>query len=137
MIHWCLNLKLLSSAAYHAMRTAGFIKLPSERTLRDYTHYFRSKTGFQQEVNEQLYKESKVNELPEHRRFCGIVLDKMKVKESLVYDKFTGEVVGFTDLGNINDELLHLEEACQGDEKHPTIATHILVLMVRGVFFKL
>ena len=137
MIRWCLNLKLLSSAAYHAMRTAGFIKLPSERTLCDYIHYFRSKTGFQQEVNEQLYKESKVNELPEHQRFCGIVLDEMKVKESLVYDKFTGKVVGFTDLGNINDELLHLEEACQGDEKHPTIATHILVLMVRGVFFKL
>ncbi len=29
----CLNLKLLSSAAYHALRTSGFIKLPSERTL--------------------------------------------------------------------------------------------------------
>ena len=33
MIKWCLNLKLLSSSAYHAMRSSGFITLPSERTL--------------------------------------------------------------------------------------------------------
>ena len=45
IIKWCLNLKLLSSAAYHSLRTSGFIKLPSERTLRDYTHFFRSKPG--------------------------------------------------------------------------------------------
>ena len=38
MIRWCLNLKLLSSSAYHSLRTSGFIKLPSERTMRDYTH---------------------------------------------------------------------------------------------------
>ena len=36
LIKWCLNLKLLSSSAYHAMRTSGFLKLPSVRTLRDY-----------------------------------------------------------------------------------------------------
>lgn len=93
MIRWCLNLKLLSSSAYHAMRSAGFIKLPTERTLRDYTHYFESKTGFQEEVNEQ---ESKVSELPEEKKYCGLVLDEMKVKENLVYDKHTGSVVGFT-----------------------------------------
>ena len=33
MIRWCLNLKLLSSSTYHSLRTYGFIKLPSERTL--------------------------------------------------------------------------------------------------------
>ena len=57
MIWWCLNLKLLSAAPYPAMRSVGYIRLPPERTLHDYTHYFNSKTGFQQEVNEQLRKE--------------------------------------------------------------------------------
>lgn len=47
MIRWCLNLKLLSSSSYHSLRTSGFIKLPSERTLRDYTHFFKAKCGFQ------------------------------------------------------------------------------------------
>lgn len=67
LIRWCLNLKLMSSSAYHAMRTAGFICLPSERTLRDYSNYFKCKAGFQLEVNQQLHKESKVNELPEQK----------------------------------------------------------------------
>ena len=41
MVHWCLNLKLLSSAAYHSLRTSGFLTLPSERTLRDYSHFIK------------------------------------------------------------------------------------------------
>ena len=137
IIRWCLNLKLLSSAAYHATRTAGFIKLPSERTLRDYTHYFRSQTGFQQEVNQQLQKEANLEALPECRRFCSLVVDEMKVKENLVYDKYTGEIVGFISLGDINDQLLELERDCQNNEEHPPIAKHVLALMVRGIFFKL
>lgn len=40
MIKWCLNLKPISSAVYHSVRSSGFLRLPSERTLRDYTHYF-------------------------------------------------------------------------------------------------
>ena len=60
MIQWCINLKLLSSFAFHAARTAGFFKLPSERTLRDYTHYFKHEAGFQHEVLQQLQRESKV-----------------------------------------------------------------------------
>ena len=80
-----LNLKLLSSAAFHATRTAGFIKLPSERTLRDCTHYFKSKVGFQLEVTQQLEKEVRIEYLPENRKFCALILDEMKIKETLIY----------------------------------------------------
>ena len=141
IIRWCLNLKLMSSSAYHAFRTAGFIKLPCERTLRDYTNYFESKPGFQLEVNKQLVKESRVKTLTEAKKFCGIVLDEMKVKENLVYNKYAGEVIGFTKLGSINDELLQLEQEClkgtATNQEHPTIATHLLVLLIRGIFIKL
>ena len=50
IIKWCINLKPMSSSSYHALRTSGFIKLPSERTLRDYTHYFINKPGFLDKV---------------------------------------------------------------------------------------
>ena len=46
MIKWCLNLKLISSAAYHTVQMSDFLRLPSERTLLDYTHYFKSQAGF-------------------------------------------------------------------------------------------
>ena len=137
IIRWCLNLKLLSSAAYHATRTAGFIKLPSERTLRDYTHYFKSKVGFQLEVTRQLQKEAKIEDLPENRRFCALILDEMKIKENLIYDKHDGKIIGFVNLGGINDELLQLERECKGENDRPPIAKHLLVLMIRGIFFKL
>ena len=61
MIRLCLNLKLLSSRAYHSLQTSGFIKLHSERTLRDYTQYFKSKCGFQSEVDAMLLKEASMN----------------------------------------------------------------------------
>lgn len=116
VIRWCLNLKLLSSAAYHATRTAGFIRLPSERTLHDYTHYFKSQTGFQQEVNQQLQNEANLEALPKCRRFCGLVVDEMKVYEDLVHNKYTGDIVGFISLGDINNQLLELERDCQNDK---------------------
>ncbi len=38
----------------------------------------------------------------------------MKVRESLVYDKYTAQVVGFTKIGDLSDV------------EHPVIANHIL-----------
>lgn len=58
-----MSLKLLSSAAYHSLRTSGFMKLPSERTLRDYTHFFKSTTGFQGDVDAMLKRELRLEEL--------------------------------------------------------------------------
>ena len=62
IIKWCLHLKMLSSAAYHAFWTSGFITLPSKRTLRDCTHLARSAMGIQSDVNEQLQKAVTVKE---------------------------------------------------------------------------
>ena len=137
MIKWCLNLKILSTAAYHAVRTSGCITLPSERTLRDYTHYFETKTGFQCEVNEQITKEANIDNLSESRRYVSIVIDEMKVKEDLVYNKHSGEMIGFVSLGDINKDLSEFEETCSIERDHPSIAKQLLVFMVRGLLFKL
>ncbi len=136
IIRWCINMKLLSSSTYHATRTAGFIKLPSERTLRDYTHYFKQKAGYQVEVLKQLQEESKVDELPGNKQFCGIIIDEMKIREGLVYDKTTGEVCGYCEIGDINDELAALQTQCLGKDTLQ-IAKYMLVVMVRGILFKL
>ena len=87
LIKWCIHLKLLSSASYHALRTSGFIALPS--TLRDYTNYFSSKPGFQVEVLQQLLKEVESLSLPDSRKYVGIIIDEMKIKEGIVYNKYT------------------------------------------------
>ena len=126
---WCLNLKLLSSAAYHSLRSSGFLTLPCERTLRDYTHLFKADTGFQSCVDEMLTKEVKSGE------YVVLLLDELKVKESLVYDKYDCKVIGFVELDDINHEMSKLES--NTGTKLPPVATHLLAIMVRGIFSSL
>ena len=58
MIRWCLYLRHHSNKAYEVLRNAGLF-LPSQRTLRDYTYYTKSATGFSSSVDEQLLLASK------------------------------------------------------------------------------
>ena len=69
------------------MRTSGFIKLPSERTLRDYTNFFKLRVGFQSEVDAMLLKKAQLNKLPNYKRYIVLLFDEMKISENLVYDK--------------------------------------------------
>lgn len=100
-------MKLLSSSAYHCLRTSGFLKLPSERTLRDYTHHYRSSTGFQNEVDAMLRKEVGSEEW---KNYMVLLIDEIKVKENLVYNKYENRVVGFVELDDIEHALSQLEE---------------------------
>ena len=103
LIKWCLNLKLISSASYHAVHSSGFLRLPSECTLRNYTNYFTNQPGFQPDLNEQLAKEADVKSLAKNKKYVALLEDEMKIKEDLVYNKTTGKIIGFTSLGNISD----------------------------------
>ena len=68
-----LNLMLSSPKAYNIIRESGVIVLPSKRTLKDYTHWFRSDIGFQNEAFQQLQEDYKVTEFNEAQR-CVLVL---------------------------------------------------------------
>ena len=58
----------------------------------------------------------------------------MHVKENLVYDKFSGELIGFSDMGDTNEHLLRLKEN-NGTVNLP-LASTMLTLMVRELFTK-
>lgn len=134
LIKWCLHLKFISSGAYHALRSSGVITLPSERTLRSYTHWIKAGVGFQQAVDDQLLKEMNINE--EKDRYVVLCWDEVKVREGLIFDKHACELIGFMDLGDINNDLNRLEEECQSAPVGSAIATHMLLFMVRGMFNK-
>ena len=59
------------------------------------------------------------------------MFDEVKIKEDLVYDKHSGDLVGFTNLGEVNNQLLAFEQA--GTLPRPQLATHILMFMVGGI----
>ena len=60
MIRWCLYLRHLSGKAYETLRGTGVLQLPSQRMLRDYTHYIPSTTGFSSKVDKVLQDTLKV-----------------------------------------------------------------------------
>ena len=68
MICCRLNLKL---------RTSGFVKLPSEQTLQDYTHYVKAQTGFQEDVEAEMVKEVGLDDLPGWKKHV-LLIDEME-----------------------------------------------------------
>lgn len=58
--------------------------------------------------------------------FIALIFDEMKIKSNLVFDKHTGELIGFLDLGDmdVNYDLFKNKEK---------LATHALVFFDRGL----
>lgn len=63
-----------------------------------------------------------------------LVFDEVRIKDSLVFDKHGLQVIGFVDVGDINNELLKFErsfEETEGKRLQERVAKHMLVFMVR------
>ena len=91
MVRWCLYLRHLSSSAYETLRDTGTIRLPSQRTLRDYTHHTKATVGFLKEVDKQLQVAANMSSCPEREKCVIIIMDEMHLREDLAYDKHTGK----------------------------------------------
>ena len=119
------SLAVKSNSAYEELRNSGILLLPSTRTLRDYRNFIKPQTDFSQQVIEDL-----INTTSSHfdvQRYVVLLFDEMKVKANLVFDKHTGELKGYLDLGCVEDDfsILGRESDC--------LATHALVFLLRGV----
>ena len=53
-------------------------------------------------------------------------MDEMKIQENLVWDKHTGELIGYVDLGDIDLNYAKLS-------KVTTVASHVLVFLIRSI----
>ena len=101
---YCLSLAAKSSSAYPDLRSnsrtgSGVLILPCLRTLRDYKNYIRPKRGFNNEVDDELNKKTEL--FSESERYVTILFGEMKIQEDVVWDKHTGELIGFVDLGDM------------------------------------
>lgn len=138
MIRWCLYLRHRSSGAYDMLRESGCLKLPSQRTLRDYTHFVKAATGFSTEIDEMVAQAANIDECEVYQKHVLLILDEMHIREDLVFNKHSGELVGFVNLGDINQHLVAFEQALSGERQpSPPLASTMMVFMVRGLFTKL
>ena len=98
--------------------------LPSERVLRVYKNYFKPKAGLNVDNIESL--RDKASSADGIQRYVVLVMDEMKIQLNLVFDKYSGDLIGFVDLG---DPMTNY--ACLGDED--VMATQALAFLVRGM----
>ena len=75
---------------------------------------------------------SGIERAKEVERYVVLAFDEMKIKEGLVYNKHSGQVVGHTCLEDIHDDLEELARRLEGTADKPTVATHMLSFMIRG-----
>ena len=76
-------------------------------------------------------KENKVQELPSFKRNICVLMDEMKLKSGLFFTS-SGKLVGFSDLGPVNNELQKFEQGLRTQEAK--LASHVFVLMAKGLF---
>ena len=124
IIRFCLSLAAKSPSCYEELRNSGVLVLPSQRRLKDYRNAIKPKRGFQKDVIEVL--KSETSSYFDVQRYIVLLFDEMKVMSNLVLDKMTGELIGFTDLGDPELNFAALEKA-------DTIASHALAFLVRGM----
>jgi len=124
IIRYCLSLATKSPACYEELRQTGILRLPSQRTLKDYKNAICPKAGFQNEVIEEL--KGLTNSHFDVQRYVVLLFDEMKILSNLVFDKVSGELIGYTDLGDPDINFGTLDKV---DE----LASHALVFFVRGI----
>jgi hypothetical protein len=128
IIRFALSLHAKSASAYREVQESGALILPSEHVLRGYKNYFKSKAGNVEnnrnnKENVENLKE-KASKFSDIQRYVAVVMDEMKIQSNLVFDKVSGELIGFIDLGDPMTNYATLQE-------EDTIASHALAFLVR------
>ena len=101
---FCLNLAAKLSSAYKdifydSTTGSGLIVLLSLRTLHGYKNYIKPRRGFNPHVINDLGNTTA--SFSEIERYITILLAEVKIQEDLVWNKHSGELIGFVDLGAI------------------------------------
>ena len=125
VIRFALSIHSKSPSAYRELQDSGALILPSERVLRDYKNYFKPKAGISKDNVESLREKTSFSPV---QKYVAIIMDEMKIQANLVFDKVSGDLVGFIDLG---DPMTNFASLSNEDED--PIASHTLAFLVRGL----
>ncbi|CAB4032699.1 Hypothetical predicted protein [Paramuricea clavata] len=86
---------LESASASRELRDSAALILPSERVVRDYRNYFKPGAGITKENVEEL--KEKASKFSGIHKYVAVIMDEMKIQKNLVFDKTSGELIGFID----------------------------------------
>ena len=123
IISFYLSLAAKSASCYEELRNSDILKLLSQRTLRDYRNFVNPKQGFNKLVIDELVGLTK--SYSNTQRHIVLLFDEMNIRSNLVFIKNTGQLIGFTDLGDSTINYAAFE-------KQDQLASHALACFIRG-----
>ena len=118
IIKFCLCLASKSASTYDELRSSNVLTLPSRRTLSDYKNAIKPHAGFNTYVI--------AKDLEGSQRNVVLSFDEMKIEENLVYGKYSGELVGYVDLGDPDLNYASFENS-------EVLASHVMVFFIRSL----
>ena len=65
--------------------------------------------------------------------YFALSMDEMKIRSGLFFRKHTGELLGFANLGEANENLQNLVETLNGQNAVTKVAEEVLVFMIRHI----
>ena len=126
IIKWCLRIYSKSHSLYADIRDSRFLKLSSGRTLSDYKNFSSSKSGWQMSVLDAMRNNFIEQGFSDVGKLGGLFFDEVKIKEGLLFDPLSWELVGFVDLEN--------RDIASTGNIQESLATHILQFYFKSVF---
>ena len=85
-------------------KSIGFLNLPHSNTLKKYSSFTSPPVGFNPDIILRLI-DSNIAHLEDYQKNVILNFDEMKIESDLVYRRSTGQLVGFIELGSLNDEF--------------------------------
>ena len=124
IIRFCFSLTAKSVSTYNELRSCYILSLPSRGTLREYKNVVKPGAGFNHQVIDELVKIA--SGLKGCQRCVVLSFDEMKIKENLVYNNYSGQLVEYVHLGDPKTNFVSFIDP-------ESLATHMLVFYIRGL----
>ena len=79
----------------------------------NYINFTYPGCGFSIDVISRLVQQVKFDEINEFEKNVSLMFDEMKIKSGLVFSKTAGNLVGFCEMGEINNEIEKFNKAME------------------------
>ena len=83
---------------------------------------------------DRLKHNIKFDTLKPHQKNVSLIWDEIHIKSGLAFSRPTGKLIGYTEMGDINNELKAFERQLEEEDEDRELATIVLTFMVRGLF---
>ena len=108
-----------------ASKKSGFLKLPHVNSLKRYTKFTATGPGFNPDIIKRLAEDVSISSLKDYQKNVSLIFDEMQIKADLVYRRSRGKLIGFTAMGDINEEFRKFNEnLCLEDDEDLSTTTN-------------